>query len=56
LGHVVSKECITINLEKIRFVMEWIDPRNVDEVRSFMEVHQELLIDYLPYYIISKER
>jgi len=35
LGHVVSKEGIVVDLEKIRVVMEWAAPRNLDEVRSF---------------------
>lgn len=36
VGHVVSKEGITIDPEKIRAIMEWVAPKNVDEVRSFM--------------------
>jgi len=36
LGHVVSKEGIAVDLEKVRAMMEWETPRNVDEVRSFM--------------------
>jgi len=36
LGHVVSKDGITVDLEKIRAFMEWETPMNVDEVRSFM--------------------
>jgi len=36
LGHVVSKEGIAVDPKKIRVVMEWAAPRNVDEVRSFM--------------------
>ena len=36
LGHVVSKEGIAVDTEKIRAIMEWVDPKNVDEVRSFM--------------------
>jgi len=36
LGHVVSKEGIVVDLEKIRDIMEWAAPMNVDEVRSFM--------------------
>lgn len=36
MGHVVSKERIEMDPEKIRFIMEWEAPRNVDEVRSFM--------------------
>eukprot|EP00253_Pinus_taeda_P003044 PITA_03044 len=36
LGHVVSKEGIIMDPEKIRAIMEWETPRNVDEVRSFM--------------------
>ena len=30
LGHVVSKEGITIDLEKRRAIMEWEAPKNVD--------------------------
>jgi len=36
LGHVVSKEGIVVDTEKIRAIMEWAAPRNMDEVRSFM--------------------
>ena len=36
LGHVVSKEGIAVDLEKIRAIMEWVDPKSVDKVRSFM--------------------
>lgn len=33
---MVSKEGITVDIEKIRAIMEWETPRNVDEVKSFM--------------------
>ena len=36
LGHVVSKEGIAIETKNIRATMEWVAPKNVDEVRSFM--------------------
>jgi len=36
LGHVVSKEGIVADPEKVRPIMEWEAPRNVYEVRSFM--------------------
>eukprot|EP00253_Pinus_taeda_P028904 PITA_28904 len=36
LGHVVSKEGIVVVPEKIRAIMEWETPKNVDVVRSFM--------------------
>jgi len=36
LGNVVSKEGIAVDREKIRAIMEWVAPKNVDEVRSFM--------------------
>jgi len=36
LGHVISKEGITVDSEKIRATIEWKTPRNVDEVRSSM--------------------
>jgi len=37
--HGVSKEdIIPVDPKKIRVIMEWESPRNVDEVRSFMEL------------------
>eukprot|EP00253_Pinus_taeda_P003722 PITA_03722 len=36
VGHIVSKEGIAVDPEKIRAIMEWATPKNVDEVRSFM--------------------
>jgi len=36
LGHVVSKEGIAVDPEKIRAIMEWVAPKSVDEVRCFM--------------------
>ena len=36
LGHVVSMEGNAVDLENIRAIMEWVAPKNVDEVRSFM--------------------
>ena len=38
LGHVISKEGIVVDLEKIRAIMEWVAPKSVDEVRSFMDL------------------
>jgi len=38
LGHVVSKEGIVVDLEKITIIIEWATPRNVDKVRSFMRL------------------
>jgi len=32
LGHAISNEGITVDLEKIRAIMEWAAPRNVEEV------------------------
>jgi len=36
LGHVVLEEGIAVDLEKIRIIMEWVAPRNMNEVRSVM--------------------
>ena len=36
LGHIISKEGISVDLEKIEAIMNWTTPRNVTDVRSFM--------------------
>ena len=36
LGHVVSKEGIAVDPKKIRFIMEWVAPKNLEEVIPFM--------------------
>jgi hypothetical protein len=36
LGHIISKDGITVGLEKIEAIREWSAPKNVVEVRSFM--------------------
>ncbi|XP_057248158.1 uncharacterized mitochondrial protein AtMg00860-like [Beta vulgaris subsp. vulgaris] len=36
LGHVVSKEGISVDPDKIKAVEEWPAPKNVSEVRSFL--------------------
>lgn len=36
MGHVVSKEEIVVDPKKIKAIMEWLAPRNVEKVRSFM--------------------
>lgn len=36
LGHVLFKEGISVDLEEIMAIMEWVAPRNVDEMRYFM--------------------
>jgi hypothetical protein len=36
LGHIISKEGIIVDLEKIESIREWSTPRNVSEVRYLM--------------------
>jgi hypothetical protein len=36
LGHIISKDRITVDPEKIETIREWLAPKNVTEVRSFM--------------------
>eukprot|EP00253_Pinus_taeda_P017798 PITA_17798 len=36
LGHVISKEGIAVDPEKIRTIMEWPIPKDVADIRSFM--------------------
>jgi hypothetical protein len=36
LGHIISKDGIAVDPEKIEAIREWLTPKNVTEVRSFM--------------------
>ena len=36
LGHVITKNGIVVDLEKIKTIMEWPIPKNVADIRSFM--------------------
>jgi hypothetical protein len=36
LGHIISKDGIDVDLEKIEAIKEWLVPNNVTKVRSFM--------------------
>jgi hypothetical protein len=36
LGHIISKDGIAVDPEKIEAIREWSSPKNVTEVRSFM--------------------
>lgn len=36
LGHVITKEGISVDPEKVKAVKQWPAPKNVSEVRSFM--------------------
>jgi hypothetical protein len=41
LRHVISKEGIAVDPEKIKYIMEWPNPKDVEDIRSFMGI-----IDY----------
>jgi hypothetical protein len=36
LGHVITKEGIAVNPDKVQTVLEWQAPKNVKEIRSFL--------------------
>jgi hypothetical protein len=36
LGHIISDKGISVDLEKVKAIMEWSVPKNAHEVRSFM--------------------
>jgi hypothetical protein len=46
LGHIISKQVITVDLEKIEAIRGWPTPRNVSEVRYFIG-----LFDYYRRFI-----
>ena len=35
-SHVISKEGVVVDLDKIRSIMEWHTPKDVSDIRSFM--------------------
>ena len=38
LGHVVSKDGISVDLDKVKAIMEWSVPKNVTDIISFMGI------------------
>ena len=38
LGHIISDEGISVDPEKIEAIMNWLTPRNVTDIRSFMRL------------------
>jgi hypothetical protein len=36
LGHVISKEGVALDPDKIKYFMEWPTPKDVSDIRSFM--------------------
>ena len=38
LGHVISTEGIAVDTEKIRAIMEWMVPKDVADIQSFMGI------------------
>ena len=36
MGHIISEEGIVVDPKKVEAIREWLAPRNVIEVRSFM--------------------
>jgi hypothetical protein len=38
LGHIITKDGISVDPEKIEAIREWSVPKNVTKVRSFMDL------------------
>ena len=38
LGHVISKEGISVDLDKIKAIIEWHVPKDITDVRSLMGI------------------
>lgn len=61
MGHVVSKDGIEVDPEKIRAIMEWVAPMNLDEVRYFMALEGYysrfiMKLSHIAYPITSLQR
>jgi hypothetical protein len=61
LGHVISKDGIAVDREKIKSIMEWPIPRNVADIRSFMGItnyYQRLIEGFsrIAYMITSLQK
>jgi hypothetical protein len=63
LGHVISAEGIVVDPEKIKSIMEWLVPKDVVDIRSFMgitwilsQIYRRVFQDSLPYHVVTKER
>lgn len=48
LGHVINKQGVTIDFEKIEAMTNWPKPKNVRELRGFLG-----LTEYYRYFIIG---
>jgi hypothetical protein len=48
LGHIISKDGIAVDPEKIEAIREWLAPKNVTEFRSFMG-----LVGYYRRFIVG---
>ena len=44
LGHVVNQNGISVDLEKIKAVLEWQSPTSVTEIRSFLGLAEVLSV------------
>ena len=38
LGHVISKEGVKVDLEKIKSIKEWPKPTNISKLRGFLRI------------------
>jgi hypothetical protein len=62
LGHIISKEGIVVDPEKIEAIMGWPTPKNISNVRSFMglagyiKVYRRIFQDFTSNHIFTKER
>ena len=63
LGHIISKDGIQMDIEKIKIIQEWPQPKNLHKLRSFIgmcsyyrRIIKKFFIIAQPLHDLTKKR